>query len=308
MKRYYIGVDAGNTKTTIAISATTGGKIRIVKAPAGGIATADILTPLNTIRKALKATKIPRSSIAGMHIGIAGLDSQKTLDTAYVFFEQHFPKTKFSISNDVINALRSGTEHLPAIALIAGTGTHCYGLTQKGKVAQTAGLNYLLADEGGGYWIGLHLLKYAARSADGRFPRTIIKDLIFKHFTIKDIHELPEKLFALKNHKRDIAQLAHYLTDELVAKDALARRLATHAAQSLALNVTTVAQRLNLNKQQVDVVLVGGILTGHQYIQKKVITLIKKSCPKATIIIPTTTPEIGALELAKDLVSPLSTT
>ncbi len=297
---YIIGVDAGNTKTTIAVLNTTTGKTRILKGKAGGIHSGDHVTPVANIMHTLTAARITPAQIASMHIGMAGIDSDATLDDVFARFGKHLPKVKFSISNDILIALRSGTDHLPAIALIAGTGTNCMGITDKGTTAQAAGVNYILGDEGGGYWIGRELLRAAVRGADGRGKQTAITKLILKHFKITNIQELAERVFALDDHKRDIAALAHLLTDELVASDSVAKAIASQAVEELVLNVVSVAKKLKLTKHAVDLVVVGSIIHHHAYIQKKFRAAIRAQLPKAHVTLPTCSPEIGALKMAQE--------
>lgn len=299
-RKYIIGVDAGNTKTTLAILNQSTGKVRLVKGAAGGIHSNDLTTPVKNIVQALKRAHVTPAHIASMHIGMAGIDSDETLDDVFRLFNKHLPRVKFSISNDILIALRSGTEHLPAIALIAGTGTNCMGITDKGVTAHTAGVNYILGDEGGGYWIGRELLRAAVRGADGRGKPTEITKLILKHFKITTTQQLVDDVFSLDDHKRDIAALAHLLTDELVQHDRVARDIANRAVDELVLNVTTVAKKLKLSKHPCDLVVVGSIIHHHAYIQKKFRAAIRRQLPKAHILLPTCDPVIGALTMAQE--------
>jgi N-acetylglucosamine kinase-like BadF-type ATPase len=143
------------------------------------------------------------------------------------------------------------------------------------------------------------MLRYAVRSADGRMPKTAIEDIIKKHFKLKNIRDLESTVFGLENHKRDIAQLAHYLTDDLIKSDKAARELAHHAAEQLVHAVTAVAKRTHLTKKAFDLVAVGGIINGKATtIQKAFTAQIKKVCPKAHITYPDCPPEVGAVKMA----------
>ena len=76
------------------------------------------------------------------------------------------------VGNDTFAVLRAGTERGWGVAVVCGAGINCVGVGPDGRHARFPALGAISGDWGGGYDVGLAALSAAARSEDGRGPRT----------------------------------------------------------------------------------------------------------------------------------------
>ena len=78
--------------------------------------------------------------------------------------------------------LRAGTESGSGIAITCGAGINCVGVGPDGTHVRFPALGEITGDWGGGHDVGLAGLWAAARSEDGRGPKTELEQLIPEHF------------------------------------------------------------------------------------------------------------------------------
>ena len=82
--------------------------------------------------------------------------------------------------------LRSGTDRGWGVAVVCGGGINCVGLAPDGREARFPSLGPITGDWGGGYDVGMAALMAAARSADGRGPRTILERAVPAYFELRE--------------------------------------------------------------------------------------------------------------------------
>ncbi len=78
--------------------------------------------------------------------------------------------------------------HCPAkgIALIAGTGSICFGKNGAGEYARSGGWGHLIGDEGSGYALGRDALAAVARAWDGWGEKTLLSQLLAEQMELDD--------------------------------------------------------------------------------------------------------------------------
>ena len=79
------------------------------------------------------------------------------------------------VGNDTFAVLRAGTERGWGVAVVCGAGINCVGVAPDGRHARFPALGAITGDWGGGYDLGLAAVSAAARSEDGRGPRTSLE-------------------------------------------------------------------------------------------------------------------------------------
>ena len=80
-----------------------------------------------------------------------------------------------SSGNDTFAVLRAGTAHGWGVAVVCGAGINCVGVARDGRQVRFPALGSITGDWGGGYDVGLAAVSAAARSEDGRGPRTSLE-------------------------------------------------------------------------------------------------------------------------------------
>lgn len=302
---FYLAIDGGGSKTTVWIADGTG--VVIGKATGGPMSLAvggpdqAVQNLLRSVTLAVKACEQSINSFEKVVIGLAGVDTPNEVANAQFLFkqalEQEYSFTDFQLLNDIMIALESGTSHPNAVALISGTGSNCWGRSENGETARTGGMDFLLSDQGSGYDIGQKVLRAAVKSFDGRGVKTLMEDLVCKHFEIDAIDELKNKVYHPILNKSEIAQLARICFTAHEQQDTAANEIINIALEELYLMVATVLRHLELTDQTTDLVLVGGIARD-PVIAKHLEMRLRANYAKLSVIIPDQPPVAGALKLA----------
>ena len=303
MGAYFLAVDGGGTKTDTICADSSGNVVgRGLAGPTNLTSTSVGAASFNLIESIRQAVEtLPESEQSGFPIlvmGLAGLDSQKEYDEAFSVFSNaiaHYKIKKFILMNDSFIALQNGTDSADAVILIAGTGSICLGKNSQGQTAKVSGMDYLLADQGSGYEIGRHVLREAVKSFDGRSRKSILEELVCKHFKIATIYDLKTVVYYPPLTKIEVAELAPLCTQAYEAGDAVAKDILDWAVTAIVIMVTTVADKLSLKK--FDLVLSGAI-TNVVYIKENTSKVLEEKYPEINVITPKSEPVFGALKIA----------
>ncbi len=301
---YYLGIDGGGTKTD-AICANDKGEI-IGEGSSGptnltstsvGAASFNLLESIRQSVENLPEENIEFSRIV---MGLAGLDSDEEKATASEVFMRALSQYnihEFVLINDSRIALENGTDNPNSLVLISGTGSICYGRNDQGETAKTGGMDFLLTDQGSGYYIGRQVLREAVKSYDGRREKTVLEEMVNDHFRISSISELKNHVYNPLLSKIEVAELAMLCTAAYEQHDLAAITIFEHAVEELELLANTVIKRLNIQDKQFDLVLSGAV-TNIPHIKKQLIARFANTYEKIEIVFPDTPPVFGALKIA----------
>lgn len=309
-QKYVIGIDGGGAKTD-AVLANTKGKI-LVRAKTGpsnpnkvGMETA-IFNISKAIEKVSKNKQ--KNKIVFIYIGLAGGLERSKKNKVRLKKELLLKQTRLlwiskknlMIRGDQLTAFRSGTDKKEGVILISGTGSIVIGW-RKGKEVVAGGWDYILGDDGSGFWLGQKALRAVCRHLDGRGLKTQLTNLIFREWNIKEMEELYKKVYT-KNLVEQIASLVPLIDKAAQKRDKIAREILIESGKELALAVISVIKKLNFQKLKFPVVLVGGVLKS-RIVLDRVKKEIKKVAPKVEFIRPKQEPVIGAVKLAIEQVN-----
>jgi len=161
--------------------------------------------------------------------------------------------------HDIRIALHGGLSGRPGIALIAGTGSSCYGRNESGESWQSGGWDQLLDDLGSSYDIVRQGMAAACQYADGRLPETRLKSLFFDKFDVSCAAEFSAKLHRPPLARHIIASHASLVLMAAQEGDRQALRIACSGASELARMVQAVARRL-FPSQPLELVFIGGLI------------------------------------------------
>ena len=211
---FLLAVDGGGTKTKVICADPTGkvlgegesGPTNLTVTSSGAAA----MNLREAIRQAIeKLGENPHFAVLAM--GLAGMDTPREQEGARHMFSQvlqWYHLDTFILVNDIHIALESGTDAVEAVALIAGTGSNCFGRNAQGQMAKTGGMDYLLSDQGSGYDLGRRTLREAVKSYDGRAPKSLLENLVAQHFEVESLASLKDKVYNPALTKAQVAHLA----------------------------------------------------------------------------------------------------
>jgi N-acetylglucosamine kinase-like BadF-type ATPase len=145
------------------------------------------------------------------------------------------------------------------VVAIVGTGAITVARDATGRLVQCGGYEYLLADEGSGFDLGLFGLRAAAQAFDGRGPRTALLDRLAAEYRLA-VPALGVELAATAHPKPVVARFARAVCECAEAGDAVAADLVDRAARAVAHAVASA--RRQLAEPPLDVALAGAVVTG----------------------------------------------
>jgi N-acetylglucosamine kinase-like BadF-type ATPase len=163
------------------------------------------------------------------------------------------------VGNDTFAVLRAGGEHGFGVAVTCGAGINCVGVAADGRSVRFPSLGRISGDWGGGDDVGAEALYVAARSEDGRGPKTVLERLVREHFGYATVVEVTRAIFGRTiAHERigELAPLVFAAADEDSVAGAIVDRLADEVSALIRATVT----RLDLAGDEADVVLGGSLL------------------------------------------------
>ncbi|MFH2021808.1 MAG: BadF/BadG/BcrA/BcrD ATPase family protein [Patescibacteria group bacterium] len=300
---YVLAADGGATKTSVLVADLSGQEVGQGSAGPTSLATASVGAASFNLREAIRQAtqQLPEGYVIKKAVmGLAGLDTEQEMVKSLEVFDpilKFFKIEDFKLVNDSLIALAGGTDNPNAAVLISGTGSICYGRNDQGASARVSGMDYLLADQGSAYYIGYRVIRHAVKSHDGRENKSQLEDLVAGHFRIPNISQLKDHVYNPPLTKNEIASLAKLCYQAHETGDETAKLILDQAVEQLAMMVTTVAKRLNLEDKRIDGVIAGSVMAC-EYVKTNLVLKLKTDLPRLTPVFPAKPNVYGALKMA----------
>jgi N-acetylglucosamine kinase-like BadF-type ATPase len=187
------------------------------------------------------------------------------------------------LTNDVAPLLVHDGRVTDRVVVICGTGTGFCGLNvAEGRIARASGREYLLADEGGGFDLGLQGLRAVVRADDGRGPRTRLTELLAAWRGVQ-VSGLFDLVYASPEPKVLIGSFAPFVLAAAEEGDECARAITAGAAAELVTGIRAVVARTGL-PDAFEVVLVGSTLVGrHAVVREQLVRSLGGVLPRVAV-------------------------
>ncbi|MEK4850217.1 BadF/BadG/BcrA/BcrD ATPase family protein [Paenibacillus sp. FSL H7-0756] len=301
--KYFLGVDAGGSKTYAMIADEQG---KILGAGKGGNGNHQLNREQaenslqQAVSEALMASGLTRDQLDHAWFGLAGADREADFRILRPIISRlGLPRTE--ISCDTWNALRSGTEKSYGIVLICGSGVNCSGKNPVGATYQCGGFGYRFGDFGGGYDLSMEVFRSVLRADDGRGEKTVLSERLTELLGYSNVPELREDYL---DHFRDLPpQIAELLFQAAEEGDAVANGLLVKQGEELGLAAASAIRRLGMEEESFDIVLAGSLLTKGDrpgIIRRAIEERVKQAAPNGTLRILTREPVVGSVVLAME--------
>lgn len=301
MARYFLGIDGGGTKTEAAICDETGRVLGVGLGGASGIDSVGADAATVSIGAAIDAAReqagLPDAPFASVFFGMAGVVSAADRDIIRTVARRLQLGDAIHVDHDIRIALAGGLSGRPGIALIAGTGSSCFGMNAAGERWQAGGWGHLISDEGSSYWFGWNAIRLAAGAGDGRW-QTALYTPVMRQLGIAGVADLHQRLYTQGISKAEVASFAPLVMEAAAAGDALAQALIRQGVHELALMVTAVARNLGWAAAPCEVTLTGGLWRAGDVVLTPFRTALTALLSQARIVMPELPPVIGACVLA----------
>jgi N-acetylglucosamine kinase-like BadF-type ATPase len=177
---------------------------------------------------------------------------------------------------------------------------NCVGVGSDGRHVRHPALGAITGDWGGGFDVGLAGLSAAARSADGRGPRTALEEEVPRHFGLATPMEVAESIHLDGLDRQRIGELAPLVLTAASEDDVAAGIGERLASEAIAFARVTL-QRLGLAGEAADVVLGGGLFQSDGgWLADRVAERLAAVAPRATVTLVDAPPVVGAALLGLD--------
>jgi glucosamine kinase len=111
----------------------------------------------------------PAGAVRLVIAGSGGVDTGADADRLRALIAPHAPGAAIDVVHDTRLILAAGGARA-GIAVIVGTGSVAWGVTEDGRQARSGGWGYLLGDEGSGYWVAREAVRRALHRHDVGLP------------------------------------------------------------------------------------------------------------------------------------------
>lgn len=301
--KYFLGVDAGGSKTYAIIADEQG---KVIGAGQGGNGNhqknreqAEINLQ-HAVLEALGASGLTKEQLEFSWFGLAGADRESDFQILRPIINRlGLPRT--DISCDTWIALRAGTEKSYGVVLICGSGVNCAGKNPQGETYQCGGFGYRFGDFGGGYDLSAEVFRSVMRADDGREKQTVLSERLTNLLGYSSVSALREDYL---DHVSDlpphIAELLFQAADE---GDEVAAGLLFKQGDELGLAAAATILQLGIEADTFDIVLAGSLLTKGDrsgLIRGAIEQRVKHTAPNCTLRVLTREPVVGSVILAME--------
>lgn len=311
MSDYYLGIDSGATRTRAFLFDLYGKCCAMGEAGSSNPAHGNDEQVTQRLNEALDAVignwislygrPFHRSQIVVAYVGSAGFTNEagrERMQRLCRIFDDE--STSFDVGTEMRVSLFGALEGRPGISLIAGTGSACLAEDAEGNTWQCGGWENLVADEGGGYWLGLQGMIAAVQMYDGRLEKTGLESVIFHELGIDSINEIIDRLHRPPIGKTEVAALAKPIVEKAEQGDQAALDIVSRGCAELA-RMVEASHRCLPTASWPEVAVVGGLVHSTFY-RDRLFAAIREKLPEARIGLASLPPVVGAGLLALKLV------
>lgn len=305
--RYYLGIDAGGTKTHCLLGDGDGHVLGFGSAGTGNYEGFGVDPARDEIWKAvsgaLESAGLALDQISGVGMGVAGAD----IPEDYVMLDREIFSPMFGeiprvFRNDSMGGLRGGTRDPFGIVIACGTGCVCAGVNRAGKETRVGGISEDFGDMVSGSSIGTEGLKAVFRYRDGIIGKTLMAEKFVARAGVADLDELFYRVYKREIWHDDLQPMAKLVFDAAHEGDAAACDILEWGGRYLAEMVNAVARHLDMCRDAFDVVMTGSVFKGISPVLADAMrTRIHRECPNARTVRAEFEPVVGALLLGVEL-------
>ena len=291
MKKVWIGMDGGGTKTHVIAEDTQ--QRRFEKTYGGSnyhvIGLTQFKERMTVILNDIMAFYQVSNTELSIVLGGAGIDTDEDVDLLQSAVKSL--QADFTFVNDADVALISNHERLRGGVLISGTGSIGLGYAD-GKRFRVGGWGHLVGDEGSGYALGRAVLKLCTHMIDGRADKEPVLEDVFLTLKIQE-HQLSDFI----NHPSTTKEMVAALVPTM-----LKHRMEDGVKSIFQKCILDLYDHLSVLNEKMDdgesIALVGGLMS-QTSIGEELIRYAKAKGIQRKVFVSDVSPVEGALIMAK---------
>ncbi len=295
MKRYYLGVDGGQSSTVALIADGEGHVLgRGKSGPCNHVSAAEGRTKFfsamnGCLQEACDQAGLDWTDIlfASVCLGFSGGAEDKDQ-----YARELIRSAQYKITHDAEIALSGAMPDEAGIIAIAGTGSMVFGRNRRGETARAGGWGYVYGDEGGAFDLTRRALRAALEYEEGWGPATDLHRMLLEASGAENANQLLHSFYG-GVPRPTIASYAPLVTEAALGGDTVARAILHEAATGLAHYVQGAYNRLFRAHEPIRVCYIGAVFRSEPLLDsfgKQIAELIQ--CPVGP---PRFSPAVGAL-------------
>ena len=309
MKRYFLGVDIGATKSHALIADEMGTAKGFGSTGPGNHESVGYEGLKEALKictsQAIQMAGIDKSQISSAGFGIAGYDwpgeySQTKDAVASLKLHSHN-----EIVNDTIVGLAAGAEKGWGIGLVAGTGCNCWGWDENHNIGRVTGMGGWFGEYAGGGDIVNKAIVAVAYQAFKRGPSTELTTAFLELTGAKNALDLFEGL-VLECYKID-SKSAPLVFKIAAQGDQVAQDILKWAGKELGEMANGVIRQVGLENRTFDLVMIGSVFDGGPLIIEPLRTTILTTAPHARFVRLQVPPVVGGVLIAMQALNVFNT-
>jgi N-acetylglucosamine kinase-like BadF-type ATPase len=302
MTSYFLGVDIGGTKSHALISDDKGLALGFGTTGPGNheeVGYEGLRIALQTVaEKALSSAGLSKEQITAAGFGVAGYDWPSERAPTLDAIGSIGLNAPIEAVNDTIIGLLAGASQGWGIAVVAGTGTNCWGWDKNHRVGRVTGLGY--GEYGGAGDLVHQALSAISYEWTKRGPQTLLTSEFLKASGAKDIPSLFEGIEMGEYFiGADYAPLVYKVA---LLGDPTALSIIQWTGRELGYTALAVIRQLGIEGLEFEVVLVGSVYEMGELLIAPMREVITSEAQKATLVRLSSPPVIGGVLLAMEQV------
>ena len=261
MDRFYLGMDGGQSSTTVLIANDTGHVIgRGRGGPCNHVSGPEAKAKFQRVIGACVSEACREAHLNGktIHFASACLGFSGGAEDKDALTRELIRSERYKITHDAEIALTGATADHPGLIVIAGTGSISYGRNAAGETARAGGWGYVFGDEGGGFDLTRRALRAALRFEEGWAPDTTLRQRLLDATGLSTANDLLHHFYA-EVRRAEIAALSRLVPEAAEQGDAVARCILAEAATELARLAEAVFRMLFVPGEDATVSYIGGL-------------------------------------------------
>jgi len=305
--KYYLGVDAGGTKTEFLLGDETTELARVQAGTIKRMKASEKMTESNlagALNELSAITGIPMQSISRCCIGTAG----ETVPLVVDWLRDAFGRMvggELILLGDVEIALDASFFGKRGVLVLSGTGSNVAARTANGKIVTAGGWGPALADQGSGHFIGLEGLRRGFLAIDQRRASSLLHS-VQAHWGFDSLGKLIE--FANANPAPDFSRLAPLIVRLAEQGDPIAREVLESAGVDLAYLASLVIENVRSVEEEAgevaethsqfqvpNIAVAGSILKHVPSVREAMTVALQRQHPGLVVLAAPADPCVGAL-------------
>ncbi len=300
MTDYFLGIDAGSSKTHALVADASGRVVGLGHAGPGNWEGVGLEGAREAYERAvimaLRSAGMTHSRITAAGYGLAGYDFPSDDRRLRPIVQSLGLPGPFFLDNDSFIALRAGASRPYGVVCIAGSGSTKAGRNRQGQTFRTWGVG--ASDWGGGGDICRAATDAVARAYKGIEPPTALTGPLLAHFGAPDVPTLMEWLTRDGVFRIDFTPLVFEVA---ASGDPAARGILLRAGHELAKGTNAVIRALGMAGEPFELVLAGGVFqAAYPLLRETLEADVRAVAPQVEVVCLTAPPVVGAVLLAME--------